>query len=282
MSLSNSSPTFRQNDAMTEAADRFELFHSRRETQVTEPFGSLALVLTQWLESEQSVWGVPGLWAPRSDGKPGLELTALSEDLISVDGEIVNGSVSLNGPGDAAPQIVFSDTRRGTIISEDGLSGLRVWDSRSESIENFGGIDVFPHNPDWIVTGLWKPNPSGTTMDVEKKTGLAKAEVIPGEIEFTHDGHSVSLATIGTGKALQIVFADLTNESETYSVGRFLFVVPNPDGTVTMDFNYAVLPPCAFSYNFNCPIPPRQNRLPFAVRAGEKNVLSAEGGLLHA
>lgn len=267
---------------MTEAADRFALFHSRRETQVTEPFGSLALVLTQWLDSEQAVWGVPGLWAPRSDGEPGLELTARTEDQISVNGELVNGSVTLNGPGDTAPLIAFSDTRRGTIIAEDGLSGLRVWDSRSESIDNFGGIDVFPHNPDWVVTGLWKPNPSGTTLDVEKKTGAAKAEVFPGEIEFTHEGHSVSLVTIGTGKALQIVFADLTNESETYSVGRFLFVVPNSDGTVTLDFNYAVLPPCAFSYNFNCPIPPRQNRMPFAVRAGEKNVLSAEGGLLHA
>ena len=87
--------------------------------------------------------------------------------------------------------------------------------------------------------------------------------------------------TIGTGKALQIVFADETNDSETYSVGRFLFVVPNPDGTVTLDFNLAVLPPCAFSYNFNCPIPPKQNRLPFPIRAGEKNPVTSTGELLH-
>lgn len=282
MSLSDSVRAFGQNENMTDAADKLALFRSRREIQVAEPFGSLALVLTQWLDSEQAVWGVPGVWAPRSDGERGLVVTARPEDQIRVNGELVNGSVTLNGPGDTAPTIVFSDTRRATIIAEDGLSGLRVWDSQSESIEKFGGIDVFPHNPDWIVTGVWKPNSSGTTLAVEKKRGAAKAEVIPGEIEFTHDGHTVSLATIGTGKALQIVFADLTNESETYSVGRFLFVVPNADGTVTMDFNYAVLPPCAFSYNFNCPIPPRQNRLPFAVRAGEKHVLSADGGLLHA
>jgi uncharacterized protein (DUF1684 family) len=267
---------------MTEAAEKFALFHSRRETQVTEPFGSLALVLTQWLDSEQTVWGVPGTWGPRPAGERGLVLTAHAEDQISVNGEIVDGSVTLDGPGGKAPAIAFSDTRHATVIAENGLSGLRVWDSQSEAIENFGGIDSFPYSSDWVVTGTWKPNPAGTTLDVEKKLGAAKAEVIPGEIEFDHDGHTVSLVTIGTGKALQIVFADATNESETYSVGRFLFVVPNADGTVTMDFNYAVLPPCAFSYNFNCPIPPRQNRLPFAVRAGEKNVLSAEGGLLHA
>lgn len=282
MSLSNSAPAFRQNGGMTESADKFALFHSRRETQVAEAFGSLALVLTQWLDSEQTLWGVPGTWSPRSDGERGLVVTARPEDQILVNGKIVNGSVTLNGPGDTAPSIVLSDTRRATVIAEEGLSGLRVWDSQSDSIQNFGGIDFFPYDPDWVVTGRWKPNPSGTTMDVAKKVGAAKAEVIPGEIEFSHEGHTVSVATIGTGRALQIVFADATNESETYSVGRFLFVVPNPSGTVTMDFNYAILPPCAFSYNFNCPIPPRQNRLPFAVRAGEKNVLSAEGGLLHA
>jgi uncharacterized protein (DUF1684 family) len=49
-----------------------------------------------------------------------------------------------------------------------------------------------------------------------------------------------------------------------------------------MDFNLAVLPPCAFSYNFNCPIPPKQNRLPFPIRAGEKFPVTPSGELLHA
>ncbi len=266
---------------MTEAEDRFAHFHSRREAQVKEPFGSLALILTQWIDGEQQVWGVPGTWAPRTDGEPGLTLTASAADGITVNGDVVDGTVVLNGPGENAPTIRFTDTQSGTIITEDGLSGLRVWDARSEWIENYGGIDAYAYDPSWVVTGKWKPNPAGTTMAVDKKLGNAKAEVIPGEIEFEHDGQTVSFATIGTGKALQIVFADQTNESETYSVGRFLFVVPNPDGTVTMDFNLAVLPPCAFSYNFNCPIPPKQNRLPFPVRAGEKNVVTPDGSLLH-
>ena len=266
---------------MSEASDRFSLFHSRRESQVKEPFGSLALVLTQWIDSEQAVWGVPGTWAPRPDGESGLTLTSTASDGIVVNGELVDGTILLNGPGGGASTIRFSDSQSGTIIVEDGLCGLRVWDAHSEWVTNYGGIDVYEYNPEWVVTGMWKPNPSGTTMDVDKKLGAAKTEVIPGEIEFSHDGHTVSLVTIGTGKALQIVFADQTNESETYSVGRFLFVVPNPDGTVTMDFNLAVLPPCAFSYNFNCPIPPKQNRLPFPIRAGEKNVLAADGSLLH-
>jgi uncharacterized protein len=39
---------------------------------------------------------------------------------------------------------------------------------------------------------------------------------------------------------------------------------------VELDFNRAFLPPCAFGAGYLCPIPPAQNRLPFAVDAGER------------
>jgi uncharacterized protein (DUF1684 family) len=58
-------------------------------------------------------------------------------------------------------------------------------------------------------------------------------------------------------------------------------VAPNADGTITLDFNRAVLPPCAFSYSFNCPLPPKQNRFPFPVEAGEKLPLKKDGSPLH-
>ena len=53
------------------------------------------------------------------------------------------------------------------------------------------------------------------------------------------------------------------------------------DGTITLDFNRAVLPPCAFSYAFNCPMPPKQNRFPFPIEAGEKLPLDKAGAPLH-
>jgi uncharacterized protein (DUF1684 family) len=267
---------------MTEASDRIATFRTRREEQAREAKGSLALVLTQWVDTPQEIWGVPGTWAPRTDGRPGLSLTVDADARVSVNGDPADGQTLLDGPGGEAPAvIVFSDTRQGTIIAEGELSGLRVWDSQSDEIQRFGGIDAFYYEEDWVLTGKWKPNPEGTVVEIGKKSGSTTVETIPGEIEFTHGGHTVSLMTVSTGRALQIVFADATNGDETYSVGRFLFVVPNPDGTVTLDFNLAVLPPCAFSHSYNCPIPPKQNRLPFPVRAGEKNVVDTEGQLLH-
>jgi len=38
-----------------------------------------------------------------------------------------------------------------------------------------------------------------------------------------------------------------------------------------IDFNKAYSPPCAFTNFATCPLPPRQNHLPFRVEAGEKN-----------
>ena len=71
--------------------------------------------------------------------------------------------------------------------------------------------------------------------------------------------------------ALSIFFRDATTGHDTYPVGRYLEPEPvqgDPDRWV-LDFNRAYNPTCAFSVHYNCPIPPRENVLPIAVRAGE-------------
>ena len=269
---------------MSEAEEKLHTFRERRDLAAVQPEGPLALTNTQWVDREQTVWGVPGVWAPRDDGGSGLTLTAEASDGISVDGAPVQGTTIVRGKDDESPStILFSDTVSGHVIAAEGAYALRVWDAQSEGIANFGGIDAFSYAPHWVVTGTWKEIPGGTTVGFEhvKEEGVARDEVVPGEIVFTHEGQDYNIAAFKAGRALQLVFADTTNGDSTYSVGRFLFVAPNPDGTITLDFNYAILPPCAFSYAFNCPLPPAQNRFPFAIEAGEKNVLAADGSLLH-
>jgi len=271
-------------DTATETPEsQLATYHERRELSVVQPLGSLALVNTQWVDSEQTIYGVPGRWASNPGG--GLTVTAEASDAIVVDGELVDGTVVVRGKDDPNPStIVFSDTVTGFVIaSSEGTYALRVWDSNSEDIQRFGGIDAYGYNPEWVITARFSENPAGTTLGFEhlKDDGQTREEVIPGEITFTKDGVDYNLAAFKAGRALQLVFADATNGDDTYSVGRFLFVAPNPDGTITLDFNRAVLPPCAFSYNFNCPLPPKQNRFGVRIEAGEKNVLAKDGTLLH-
>lgn len=265
--------------------ERLATFRRRRDESVAQPQGSLALVATQWIDSEQTVWGVPGVWAPLPKGESGILLTAAAADGILVDGELVDGSVIVAGRDAEKPGVItFSDTVSGFVIAgEDGLYALRVWDADSEAIQDFGRIDAFPFTPDWVVTAEFRPIEGGATVGFEhiKDEGVAREMVVPGEIAFTRDGIDYNLAAFRSGRALQLVFSDSTSGDSTYSVGRFLFVAPNPDGTITLDFNLAVLPPCAFSYAFNCPMPPKQNRFTVPIEAGEKNVLAKDGTLLH-
>lgn len=265
--------------------ERLAAFRARRADSVVAPMGSLALVNTQWIDSPQTIWGVPGTWAPREDGGSGLTVTAEASDGIVVDGEAVDGTVTVRGKDDEQPSsIVFNEHTIGTVIAQPGGSyALRVWDSESEGIRAFGSIDAYDYDPDWVIVADFTPNPEGTTLGFEhlKDEGATRDEVIPGSITFSKDGVDYDLAGFKSGRAIQIVFADATSGDETYSVGRFLFVAPRPDGKVVLDFNTAVLPPCAFSYAFNCPMPPKQNRFAVPIRAGEKNVLNASGELLH-
>jgi len=270
---------------LTAALAQFTVYHERRELSVVQPQGSLALVNTQRVDSEQTIWGVPGSWAPLPAGKSGLLLAAVAADAISVNGELVDGSIVVRGKDSDVPgEITFSPTVSGFVIaSEEGSYALRVWDAHSEGIAEFGSIDSFSYDPDWVVTGTFAEIPGGTTVGFEhlKDNGKTRELAVPGEVRFSKDGQDYNLAAFKSGRALQLVFSDATSGDSTYSVGRFLFIAPQADGNVVLDFNRAVLPPCAFSYAFNCPMPPKQNRFLVPISAGEKQVLRKDGSLLH-
>ena len=260
-------------------------FRRRRDLAVVQPQGNLALVNTQWVDSPQPVFGVPGVWSPLPAGQSGLRVEASAVDDIRVDGVLVDGDAIVAGKDSPSPSsVVFSATVTGFVIaSEDGKYALRVWDSESEGIRDFGRIDAFDYNTEWVITAEWTEIVGGSTVGIEhlKDEGVPREKTLPGEITFTKDGVDYNLAAFKDGRALLLVFADATNGVSTYSVGRFLMVAPNSDGSITLDFNRAFLPPCGFSYNFNCPLPPKQNRFAVPIEAGEKNVLNGAGGILH-
>src|SRR5690606_31973912 len=185
-------------DSMTDTApattpqtpeEQFAYFHSRRELAVVQPQGSLALTTTQVIDAEQTVWGVPGRWAPRTDGGSGVLLTASASDGIEVDGETVDGTVEVRGKDDPNPSSIrFSDTVSGFVIAQEGgLYAVRIFDAQSEAIGAFGSIDAFPYDPSWVITADWSVNPEGTTLGFEhlKDDGQTREEVLPGRITFT-------------------------------------------------------------------------------------------------
>ncbi|ROQ41160.1 hypothetical protein EDF46_0533 [Frondihabitans sp. PhB188] len=275
--------------AIASATAELDRYRQRRRERATGPQGFLALTNTQWVDSAQPVWGVPGTWAPAPKGLGGLALTATEADGIVVDGDVVDGTVYVAGDDAMVPSTLrFASGATGTVIANDDRSSyaLRVWDTSSDAAQAFGSVDSFDFDPSWVVTADFVPTEEGAQVDIrhQKDLELSRPQPLPGLIRFSRDGVDYELAAFpsGDGDRLQLVFGDATNGDSTYSVGRFLFPTPSDDGTIMLDFNRAVLPPCAFSYNFNCPIPPKQNRFAIPIEAGEKNVLAKDGSLLHA
>lgn len=82
---------------------------------------------------------------------------------------------------------------------------------------------------------------------------------------------------LGYGGGVFLPFADATSGRETYGAGRYLLdtiksadLGTAPDGRTVLDFNFAYNPSCAYSPRYVCPLAPTANRLPAAVRAGER------------
>ena len=69
---------------------------------------------------------------------------------------------------------------------------------------------------------------------------------------------------------LFVPFTDVTSNNETYGGGRYLELNKTATGLYDLDFNRAYHPFCVFNPGFECPVPPRENRLMTAIRAGEK------------
>jgi uncharacterized protein (DUF1684 family) len=92
---------------------------------------------------------------------------------------------------------------------------------------------------------------------------------------FELAGHVYQTKPFLDAGELLLVFADRTSGKSSKAPGRFLMIAPPASGLtlggpVTLDFNRAVLPPCAFSDEFNCPLPPAEHRFETAVIAGER------------
>lgn len=72
---------------------------------------------------------------------------------------------------------------------------------------------------------------------------------------------------------LFVPFTDATTGDETYGSGRYLefYIQDIQNNILQLDFNKAYNPYCAYSPDYKCPIPPKENFLTVAIRAGEMN-----------
>ncbi len=153
--------------------------------------------------------------------------------------------------------------------------GIRLFDSVSAARQTFTGLQWYPINPAWRVTAHFEAHNPPRALAIDNVLGDTVESSNPGVVVFTLAGHTCRLEAEGRGNKLFFNFRDLTNRDTTYGAGRFLYTDVAVDGKVTLDFNQATNPYCAYTPYATCPLPPPQNQLPIRVEAGEMRYITS-------
>ncbi len=159
------------------------------------------------------------------------------------------------------------------IIERGNKRGIRLKDTLNDVRLNLTSVKSYKYNSDFVVPArveLAKPN---ETVSITNVVGVTQDQKVGGTLFFELDGKEYSLIGLGDGYGSWFfVFGDETNSDTTYGGGRFLYVdvTDGLDNTI-LDFNYAHNPPCFFTSFATCPLPPKENKLPIRIEAGEKS-----------
>ncbi len=162
-------------------------------------------------------------------------------------------------------------------LSHQRYPAIIVFDPLSPRLKTYKGIDYYPVDLAWRYVLPLTPSPHLDTLIIVSTRGFQRRAVRLGWFDFSAGGvpcrlEADRLLEPGAGENdIAVFFRDETTGTETYSVGRYLDPVALGDGRYLLDFNLAYSPACAYSEHYNCPIPPRKNRLNVAVKAGEKD-----------
>ncbi|MES2434624.1 MAG: DUF1684 domain-containing protein [Pseudomonadota bacterium] len=191
---------------------------------------------------------------------------------------LINPSAQTLTPPNAAPISFqpapggFPQLRTETLLLElhtvDGTPALRV---RDLTLPRQTTLHYFPTNEALIVRASWQALPTPIQQPIDQKGGAPTTVNLTHTAHFTHDGHAITLlATHWKDNKPMFVIRDQTSGRETYPASRFLIGEDANETEITLDFNRAFTPPCGFTDFAICPLPPRENILPFRVEAGER------------
>lgn len=160
------------------------------------------------------------------------------------------------------------------IVDRDNRLAARLRDRNWASSKPFAGLEYFPDDPAWCIEAAWQALTPPLALEVPNVAGDLKTVLVCHQAVFEVGGESVTLLPMSvTNDEVFFVFRDRTSGKESYGAGRFLKATAAVNGKITLNFNFAYNPPCAFTPFATCPLPPPENWLPFPVPAGEKQPL---------
>jgi len=144
----------------------------------------------------------------------------------------------------------------------------------------FKGHDFFKIDLNYRVAATIVLTPSSDTFGMKTSTDRRPLYRQYGLAYFTINNVKCTLSIYqnikysqieGYENSLFLLFNDQTNGSESYGGGRYIDLEINQGDSMIIDFNQSYNPYCHYNSKYSCPIPPSENNLKVAIKAGTKS-----------
>ena len=126
--------------------------------------------------------------------------------------------------------------------------------------------------------------PESDTFGMKTSTARLPLYRKYGVAHFTIDEENFELSIYQNIKLTQVaeyknslflLFNDNTNGKSTYNGGRYIDLEIPENDSILIDFNQSYNPYCHYNSKYSCPIPPAENYLKTAIKAGIKKYKKA-------
>lgn len=151
---------------------------------------------------------------------------------------------------------------------------------KGDEKNDFKGIHFFELNENYIVEASFIPTAGSEPIAFPTSANKTKTFKEYGTVIFTINGQEGSLSLYQSypiadptaDGSLFLPFKDATSGLSSYGAGRYIDLSPKDivENKITIDFNKAYNPYCAYSIHYNCPLTPANNILNFPIEAGVK------------
>jgi uncharacterized protein len=191
------------------------------------------------------------------------------------DGTAITGAMKLEHDGTNTPTVMRVGSMRLVVHAEPTSPArwIRAWDPDAPALAAYRDPPRFEPSRAFRLAAKMTPSSSGQPIVLEDITGGEQQFALAGELAVEINGTTYRLLAFKReGRdSLFVPFRDSTSGNTTYGAARYVYVpAPDKDRWTVLDFNKAHNPPCAFTTYSTCALPPKQNRLPVAIRAGEQ------------
>jgi hypothetical protein len=147
-----------------------------------------------------------------------------------------------------------------------------------EDQKTFSQLSFFEIDPSYKVLAAVTPIKNGKIISIPTTTERNAIYIEQATLRFDLKGEACELIVYRSEDPLVeshlfLPFTDSSNGISTYDTGRYIDIESLEDTAqqISIDFNLAYNPYCAYNKRYSCPIPPKRNNLRLKVLAGEQN-----------